>query len=436
MAAREASTAPVISPAPARFGRKTPIQALWIASLVSIFGNSLTAVAVPWFVLETTGSASRTGITAAVTIVPVVIAQFFGGALVDRTGYRALSMFADLVSAATVTAIPLLYFTTGLNFGGLLVLMFLGAIFDAPGHTARTAMVPPLSKITGIPLERINANFGMIAAASALFSAPLAGILIAWLGPMNVLWFNAGTFVFSSLAVLLFIPRIERPAPSGESFLRDVRSGLAYVRNHALIRTLTLGALSINFLFAPLFGIAIPFFANQDLQSVRALGIMLGGEGLGALSGAYLYGRLSGRLKRRTFLVAALICLTAPLFPLAFSSSLWVSTALLVSIGIGSGMVNPMLGTFLQLTTPEKFMGRVMGLVGAGAMVAQPAGLLLGGSLIALMGFTGFTVLMASLTCIVATAIAISPALRGLDTTEPGGQVPGESPTPNVVGEG
>jgi len=419
VAAREASTAPAITAEPVRFGRKTPIQALWIASLVSIFGNSLTALAVPWFVLETTGSASRTGITAAVTIIPIVIANFFGGALVDRTGYRVLSIFSDLVSAATVAAIPLLYLTTGLNFAGLLVLMFLGAIFDAPGHTARTAMVPPLSKITGIPLERINANFGMIAAASSLFSAPLAGLLIAWLGPMEVLWFNAGTLVFSSLAVLLFIPRIERPAPSGESFLRDVRSGLAYVRNHALVRTLTLGALAINFLFAPLFGIAIPYFANQELQSVRALGIMLGGEGLGALAGAYLFGRFGGRLKRRTFLIAALCFLTAPLFPLAFSSSLWISTGLLVSVGVGSGLVNPMIGTFLQLTTPERFMGRVMGLVMAGAMVAQPAGLLLGGSAIALMGFTGFTVLMASLSCAVALAIAISPALRGLDASEP-----------------
>lgn len=296
---------------------------------MSIFGNTLTALAVPWFVLETTGSASRTGITAAVTIIPIVIANFFGGALVDRTGSRALSIFADLVSAATVAAIPLLYLTIGLNFGGLLLLMFLGAVFDAPGHTARTAMVPPLSKITGVPLERINANFGMIAAASSLFSAPLAGILIAWLGPINVLWFNAGTFVFSSLAVLLVVPWLERPTPSGESFLADVRSGLDYVRNHALIRTLILGALAINFLFAPLFGVAVPYFANQELGSVRAFGIMLGGEGLGALAGADLFGRLEGRVKRRTFLVAALACLASPLLPLAFSTNLWVSTGLL-----------------------------------------------------------------------------------------------------------
>jgi MFS family permease len=409
-----------MSPAePARFRQKLPIHALWVTSLVSIFGNSLTAIAVPWFVLETTGSASRTGITAAVTIVPVVLANFFGGALVDRTSYRWLSASADLISAATVAAIPVFYLTTGLNFTGLLVFMFLGAIFDAPGHTARSAMVPPLSKLTGIPLERINANFGMIGAASSLFSAPLAGVLIAWLGPINVLWFNAGTFVFSAVAVLLFIPRLKQPPTSGESIARDIRSGLSYVKNNALIRTLILGALCINFLFAPLFGVAIPFFANQELHSVRSFGIMIGGEGLGALTGAFLFGKYGSRVKRRTFLIASMIFLTVPLFPLALSSNLWTSTALLVAIGIGSGLVNPMIGTFLQLTTPDQFMGRVMGLVGAGAMVAQPLGLLLGGSVIAVFGYTVFTLVVAVLVLLVTTSLALSSAMRGLDDMEP-----------------
>lgn len=179
-----------------RDGRRAsslPIRVLLLTSLVSILGNQLTGLAVPWFVLETTNSASKTGITAAVTVLPVVVATFFGGALVDRTGYRGLSVFSDLTSAVTVAAVPFFYLTTGLNFPGLLVLMFLGAILDAPGSTARQAMIPQLAQRSGIPLERINADFGMIGAASSLFAAPLAGLLIAWLGPVTVLWFNAGT---------------------------------------------------------------------------------------------------------------------------------------------------------------------------------------------------------------------------------------------------
>lgn len=396
-----------------------PIHALWATTLVSIFGNALTGIAVPWFVMETTGSASRTGLTAAVTLVPVVFAHLFGGALVDRTSYRGLSVFSDILSAATVAAIPVLYLTVGLDFGALLALMFLGAIFDSPGNTARTAMVPPLSRLTGMPLERINANFGMITAASALFSAPFAGIMIAWLGPISVLWFNAGTFLLSSLLVLLFVPRLPRPASSGESFMADVRSGYSYVRNHPSLRTLILGALSVNFLFAPLFGVAVPWFANQELHSVRLLGIMLGGEALGALLGSWLYGRFGNRVKRHTFLLAALALLSIPLYPLALATNVWTATALLAVVGTGSGLVNPMLGTFLQMTTPGHLMGRVTGLVGAGAMTAQPVGLLLGGTVVAAAGFQSTALLIAILVSLVAVAIALAPSLRGLDDLDP-----------------
>ncbi len=392
-----------------------PIRALLLTSLVSIFGNQLTGLAVPWFVLETTGSASKTGITAAVTVIPVIVATFFGGALVDRTGHRGLSVFSDLASAVTVAAVPLFYLTTGLSFPGLLILMFLGAIFDAPGTTARGAMIPQLAQRSGIPLERINANFGMIGAASSLVAAPVAGLLIAWLGPVTVLWFNAGTFVFSGLAVFLMIPALDRAEASGESFMTDVKAGLRYVAGHGLIRTIVWAALVINMLFAPLFGVAIPYFANQELRSARALGVMLGGEGLGVLVGSFLYGRLSARFKRRTFLLAAVLLLTLPVFPLATLPNQWVATGLLAVAGIGSGLVNPMIGTFIQTTTPAHLLGRVSGLIRAGAMIATPIGLLLGGTMIAVLNLSGAILAIALGLSIVLAALWVNRSLYELD---------------------
>jgi MFS family permease len=395
--------------------RQWPIIVLWLTSLVSILGNTLTAVAVPWFVLETTGSASQTGITAAVTVTPTIIAMFFGGALVDRVSYKALSVVADLASAMTVAAVPLFYFTTGLSFTGLLVLMFLGAILDAPGGTAREAMIPPLAERTGIPIERINANFGMIRAGSSLLAAPFAGLMIAWLGPVDVLWFNAATFAFSAVMVLAFIPRFGHATPSGASFLGDVRSGLSYVVENRLIRTLILGALCINFLLSPMFGVAIPWFANQHLQSVKSLGIMMGGEGLGALLGAFLYGRYAATLPRRTFLLAALLLLAVPLYPLALAGTLPVAAVSLVFIGIGSGMVNPMLVSFLQLSTPPALMGRVMGIFAAGAMLAQPIGVLLGGVIISQLGYRPSLLAIAVGASIVCATLGLNRVLRQLD---------------------
>jgi MFS family permease len=416
MPAQRAGTIAVKGDVTTRHLGSMPVRVLLLTSLVSILGNQLTGLAVPWFVLETTGSASKTGITAAVTVIPVIIATFFGGALVDRTGYRGLSVFSDLTSAVTLAAVPLFYLTTGLSFPGLLILMFLGAIFDAPGSTARQAMIPQLAQRSGVPLERINANFGMIAAASSLFAAPLAGLLIAWLGPVTVLWFNAGTFVFSGLAVFLLIPALERAEASGEAFMTDVKVGFRYVMSNGLIRTIIWAALVVNMLFAPLFGVAIPYFANQELQSVRALGIMLGGQGLGALVGSFLYGRLSGRFKRRTFLLAAMLLLTLPIFPLSALPNVWLATGLLAVIGLGSGLVNPMIETFIQTTTPVRLLGRVTGVGRAGAMIATPVGLVLGGSMIALLNLSGAILLIGLALVIVLVMLWINRSLYELDS--------------------
>src|SRR5687768_8809028 len=90
---------------------KRPLGALLAADGISQAGNWLTMVAVPWFVLETTGSPARAGLTAAAEAFAIVVAGFFGGALVDRLGHKRTSIIGDLASGATVALIPLLYHT-------------------------------------------------------------------------------------------------------------------------------------------------------------------------------------------------------------------------------------------------------------------------------------------------------------------------------------
>ena len=78
---------------------RTPIFALFGANAVSQVGNMMIMVAVPWFVLETTGSAARVGLTGAAIGVGAILAAVLGGPLVDRLGFRRASVFADLACA-------------------------------------------------------------------------------------------------------------------------------------------------------------------------------------------------------------------------------------------------------------------------------------------------------------------------------------------------
>ena len=111
-------------PAPT-FGTRRPVYALLAANTISQIGNAFTFMAIPWFVLATTDSAGMAGVTVATGTLPVVIAGIFGGAVVDRLGYRRTSVISDLASGVTVLLIPLLYQTVGLAFWQLLALVFL-----------------------------------------------------------------------------------------------------------------------------------------------------------------------------------------------------------------------------------------------------------------------------------------------------------------------
>ncbi|MFF3788007.1 hypothetical protein [Streptomyces sp. NPDC001933] len=104
---------------------------------MSAAGNRIALIAIPWFVLETTGDPARAGLSGVAYFVPVVLAGLFGGPLVDRMGFIRSSVLADLASGVTVAAVPVLYMLGHLSFWLLLVLTFAGSMLDVPGTTAR-----------------------------------------------------------------------------------------------------------------------------------------------------------------------------------------------------------------------------------------------------------------------------------------------------------
>ncbi|MEX2426306.1 MAG: hypothetical protein WD401_06025, partial [Thermomicrobiaceae bacterium] len=77
------------------------------------FGSVMVMIALPWFVLQTTGSATQTGFTGAALAAAAVVGGLVGGLVVDRIGFKRSSYLSDFVSAAAVMAIPVTYATVG-----------------------------------------------------------------------------------------------------------------------------------------------------------------------------------------------------------------------------------------------------------------------------------------------------------------------------------
>ena len=110
-----------------RSAARRHLFALMAAVTIGQIGRQLSVIAIPWFVLETTGSAARTGVVAAAVLLPGFVVGIFGGVLVDRLGYRRVSIVSDLVCAVATMLIPMLYATAGLSFAMLLAINALQA---------------------------------------------------------------------------------------------------------------------------------------------------------------------------------------------------------------------------------------------------------------------------------------------------------------------
>lgn len=399
--------------------RRLPIVSLLTTNLISNFGNAITNLAVPWFVLETTGSASRTGIVAAAGLIPMVVMSFFGGALVDRVSRRGLSIFADVMSAVFLAAIPLLHMAGWLSFPMLLALMFGGAIFDTPGATARQAMVPFLAERGDVSLEKVNSLYGVNQAVSTLAGAPIAGLLIAWLGPVHVLWFATAAFAISILGMALLVPSMPVAEPSGEHLLEDAKAGLRYVWNNGLLRTVILASLIVNMVYSPMFGVAIPVLAKDSFGTASDLGWMMSGLGAGLLVGSIAYGFIGDRMSKHVLILTAVAGLGAPLPFISLADTLPMIMALLFVAGFSSGITNPLIATVLQARTPSEMLGRVMGTLGAGAMLASPLGMLLGGVVISRFGLDASFILCGGIVLAVFVFVLVSQTTRELDEPAP-----------------
>jgi MFS family permease len=412
------------------------LLSLYAANAVSLSGNVAALIAIPWFVLQTTGSATRTGLTAFAGVLPVVLSGVFGGALVDRLGYRRMSVIADLASAVCVAAIPLLHALGALSFPGLLLLVFLGGLLDAPGGTARTALLPDLATRAGWSFERASGALAVVERASRLVGAPAAGLLIAVTEPTTVLWIDAATFVVSAAIVLLLVPHAGRRPPERgpEGYVRELRAGFAFLRGDHTLAVLIAVVAITNALDAVSL-VALPVLARDVYGSAASLGLLMGAVGAGSIVGALVFASVGDRYPRRAifcwgFLVVAI---WYP-FAAAFVPLVILISAKLVS-GLASGPLNPLIDTVFFERVPDGMRGRVFGVTQASAWLAMPVGVLVAGPLIEGIGLRA-TFLVTGTTYVGVILVSLLlPALRGLDAQPPAtaGRIETVSPSATAV---
>jgi MFS family permease len=397
-----------------------PLIALLAASGLASFGNIVTLIVVPWFVLQLTGSAAKTGLVGFAAALPLVLAGIFGGVLIDRLGYVRSAVLAEVFSGLMLALIPILHLAGALSFWHVLVLVFLSNLCSAPGMTARRSQIPEAARPAGVPLERANSIDQVLTRAGVVFAPPLAGVLVAAFDAILALWVTVAAIWLSALAMSFGSTSTRALAAPAEraSYLGELLTGLRFVLADPLIRTVVAILAVTNFLEAPL-SIIAPVYADRVLGGAVDLGLMFAALGVGLVIGAGSFGWIGHRLPRRLVFCVGFIGIGALYWVLSITPGLPVVIVALFLMGVMAGPINPLLATISQERVPAEMRGRVFGLTGAIAFSMIPAGRLLGGYLIEAIGLSGLTLIIAILFALVGVMIVLAPGLRKMENPRP-----------------
>lgn len=397
---------------------RLPLLQLELATLLSGIGNGVAMVVLPWIVLERTGSAGSAGVLAAATAVPLLVSSLLSGSVVDTLGWRRSAVGADVLSAVSVAAIPIVDRLVGLDLAWLVGLAVLGAVFDPAGVTARETMLPAAAMRARWSLDRANGLHEAIWGASYLVGPGLGGVMIAWIGAVDTLWVTAAGFALSALLVgTLRLAGAGRPhadaTPSG--MWRATREGVAFVGRDPLLRTVLLVIVALLAAYMPIEAVLLPVHFEAIGEPGR-LGVIVMAMSAGGVLGALGYTAMAGRLRRSRVFRAGLLLAGAGVLVLARLPGFGAMIVAAFVAGVAYGPIGPLVNLAMQTRSPAHMRGRVVGIITSAEYAAGPVGYLAVGAFVEWFGLEPVFLAAGGAVLAVGVVSLFVRSLRTLDT--------------------
>jgi MFS family permease len=397
---------------------RAPIAALFAANGLSLVGNAMAVVIVPLYVLSETGSALLVGLAGALATAPVIVGGALGGVVVDRLGFRRAAIIADLVSGVTVLAIPVFAATVGLPLWLLFALVFLGGLFDTPGNTAKSALVPDL--VQAANLAKAAAITSAVSRSAMMIGAALAAVFLVWVGPLAAFVVDAATFGVSALLIAVFIHVSGESTSEPESYWGGLTAGARFIASQPVIRNIMLLVVVTNLFDSAGIAVLKPVYASGISSNGELFAVMVAVFAGGAFLGAASFGWVGRHLPRRALFVTCFV-LAGPSCYFAMALELPVPALITVFViaGLSAGSINPLISTLLYEEIPRELRARVLGALTTGVSLGMPLGSLLGGLAVATWGI-GATVLATGIAYLLVTLTPlIGGSWKGLSAVRP-----------------
>ena len=373
---------------------------------VSMTGTQMTWLALPWFVLTTTGSPTRMAIVLAVESASLAVFGFLGSNISARLGLRRTMLVADAVRAPLIALVPVLHALDALSFPLLLVLVAAVTAVAVPSFASKSSIVPELVGEDEEVLAQANALLQAANRITMIGGPPLAGALIAVIGAPNVLLVDAATFVVAFALVAAFVPAVGRIDQDEQS--RSLAAGFRFLVRDRLLRPWTIAVVISDVGWLVLFAAMPVLVLNRFGEEPALLGWIWGAWGAGAVVGSVVAFRIVAGVDRLLLASLGEVAMVAPLWLLLADVPPAAIVTAMAASGLANGLVNAPIHTIVQLRTPRALRPKVWSVIIVLTSVLGPAALGIAGPALEWAGFRPvlLTVFLVQSACCLAFAAA------------------------------
>ena len=384
-------------------------RALISGELVSILGNQLTAVAVPYQVYVLTHSSLYVGLVSLAQLFPLIFGSLFGGSLVDAVDRRRMLLVVEALGALSCAGLAL-NADLGPSLWPLFLFPAVTAALSGMDSSARNAMVPGMVGLASVPAA--NAMFQALFQTGGIVGPALAGLLLAGAGVRAVYWVDVCSYLIALLAVLAI--SAQPPSTAGEARVRpgwrSTMEGLRFVRRSQPVQ----GAYLID-LNAMVFGMPRALFPSLAATvfggGATTVGLLFAAPGAGALLGALTSGWVSRVRRQGLAVICAVIVWGLAIAGFGVVRFLPLALLLLAVAGCADVVSAVFRNTIIQFAAPDSMRGRLQGVQMAVVAGGPRLGDLEAGAVATVFGDT-VSVVSGGLAC-VAGALVVARLLPG-----------------------
>ena len=375
----------------------------WSGQLISNTGTWMQMTATSWLLYQLTGSAVLLGLNGIFRAIPALGLGVISGTFADRYDRRWMLLWTQVALGLLALGLGLLDHSGHIQPWHIYFFTFLSSSVGAFDGPARQAMFPSLVPRAALP-NAVALN-SLLWKGSALIGPSLGGIAISLMGTAGAFFANAASYLVVVITLLLLRVKAKAEPHSQRHFMSETKAGFSYI----IARPIILG-LTVMEAIGSVFGLdhtMLTIFASDVLRvGAHGFGLLQSARGLGAVIGSSIYLAVGQRPHQGKILIV-----TAILYGIAFAlfgvaPTFALALLLMVFIGMTDTVWGAARGTIMQLITPDKFRGRVMGVFQLSNRGLHPLGQVESGLLIPLIGVRQTTVFGGLLVTLVTILIA------------------------------